>query len=232
MTAKRKIQIGLDMAMTILLPLLMAYELIGEATHEWIGISMFILFVFHHILNWRWHRNLTKGRYSGQRILGTAVNALLLIIMISLMASGIMMSKHAFVFLPINTGTSFARTMHMLASYWGFVLMSVHLGLHWNMLMGMAKRLTSGKKAVGACSVFLKIIAVMIAVYGGYAFHVRQIGDYMLLLTQFVFFDFSEPVIMFLLDYLAIMGLFGCVGHYLSKGLHYLDAKYNRRRER
>ena len=28
----------------------------------------------------------------------------------------------------------------MLSAYWGFVLMSVHLGFHWSMMMGMAKK--------------------------------------------------------------------------------------------
>jgi len=50
-----------------------------------------------------------------------------------------------------------------------------------------------------------------------YAFGVRQIGEYMLLKTPFVFFDFDEPLIFFYLDYLAVMGLFVCIGHYGSK---------------
>ncbi|WP_349673214.1 hypothetical protein [Lacrimispora sp.] len=47
----------------------------------------------------------------------------------------------------------------------------------------------------------------------------RNIGSYMLLKKQFVFFDFDEPLILFLLDYIASMGLFVFVGHYLSEGL-------------
>lgn len=38
-----------------------------------------------------------------------------------------------------------------------------------------------------------------------------------LLKTPFVFFDFEEPLILFFLDYLAVMGLFVCIGHYGSK---------------
>lgn len=51
MTIKRKLQIVLDVAMIVLLPFLMSYQLIGEATHEWFGIGMFLLLVFHHLLN-------------------------------------------------------------------------------------------------------------------------------------------------------------------------------------
>lgn len=39
-----------DAAMSVLLLLLMAYELIGAAVHEWLGIAMFVLVILHHVL--------------------------------------------------------------------------------------------------------------------------------------------------------------------------------------
>lgn len=59
------------------------------------------------------------------------LNVLLLAAMIGLMVSGVILSRVVFDFLPISGGTGFARTLHMLASYWGFIFMSLHLGLHW-----------------------------------------------------------------------------------------------------
>lgn len=40
-----------DAAMVLLLPLLMAYSLIGEAFHEFAGTLMLLLFLAHHRLN-------------------------------------------------------------------------------------------------------------------------------------------------------------------------------------
>lgn len=57
-------KICVDMGMTIALLLLMAYELIGQSAHEWLGIGMFSLFVTHPILNHKWSGNLLKGRYT------------------------------------------------------------------------------------------------------------------------------------------------------------------------
>lgn len=219
MIPKKAFKIIVDLAMTVMLPVLMAYALVGEAAHEWVGISMFVVFIIHQVLNYRWHQNLLKGRYSALRILGTVINILIFAIMISLMVSGIMMSRHVFTFLDINGGASFARTMHLFASYWGFALMLVHLGLHWGMLMGSAKKITGIKKASSLRTFFLRIIAGLIATYGLYAFVERKYGSYMLLENQFVFFDFNEPLILFFADQLAIMGLFVCVGHYISKFL-------------
>lgn len=47
MTAKRKVQVAVDLFMTALLPILMSYELVGQATHEWAGVVMFAF--RHHI---------------------------------------------------------------------------------------------------------------------------------------------------------------------------------------
>ncbi len=87
----------------------------------------------------------------------------------------------------------------------------------------MAGRLV--KKASRARRNILRILGTAIALYGVYAFFRREIPGYLFLRTQFVFFDFSEPLIFFFLDYLSIMGLFVWTGHYLSKGALSLQAK-------
>lgn len=219
MNHKKKIQITVDLAMTILLPVLMAYELVGKATHEWAGIAMFLLFIFHHILNRRWHKNLIKGRYSAMRILGTVINILLFIIMISQTVSGIMMARHTFTYLSIDGGMSLARTVHLVGAYWAFILMSIHLGLHWNMILGVMRKAVHITKPSASRTIVLLAAAALFSAYGLYAFIHRQIGSYMFLRNQFVFFDFNEPFIFFLIDYLAIMGLFTCLGHYVNKNL-------------
>ena len=215
MRPKQIIKIMTDILMTVILLLLMAYSLVGEAAHEWLGIGMFVLFILHHILNRRWSQNLLNGKYTPYRILQTALVFLLLISMLGSMVSGIILSHHALTFLHISRGQSWARTVHMLCGYWGFVLMSLHLGLHWNTMLAMAGKMV--KKSSVPRTWALRIAGCMIAAYGAYAFAQRGLGRYMTLRDQFVFFDFSEPLILFLLDYVAIMGLFVFIGHYLAK---------------
>lgn len=214
MKPKMTAKICVDIGMTIALLFLMTYELIGQAAHEWLGIGIFVLFILHHILNRKWSGSLLKGKYTPLRIWQTTLVLLVLAAMIGSMVSGVILSRHALSFLPLKGGRSFARSLHMLASYWGFVLMSLHLGLHWRMMMGMAGKVV--KKPSAARTWTLRILAFSIAVYGVYAFIKRDIGQYMLLNIQFVFFDFEEPLIVFLLDYMAIMGLFVFIGHYLT----------------
>ena len=47
-----------DAAITVVLLFLMAYQVTGEAAHEWIGISMTTLVIVHQILNRRWYSAL------------------------------------------------------------------------------------------------------------------------------------------------------------------------------
>ena len=203
--------------MTIALLFLMTYELIGQTTHEWIGVIIFILFIVHHILNRKWSTHLLKGKYTLYRMMQTVLVFGVLAAMIGAMVSGIILSRHVFSFLPINGGRSLARSIHMLSAYWGFVLMSLHLGFHWSMMMGMARKLV--KKQSSWRTWILRILALLIAGFGLWAFVKRQIGSYMLLRKRFVFFDFDEPLVFFLVDYIAIMGLFVMIGHYFSEGL-------------
>lgn len=214
MKPKMMIKLVIDIAMTISLLLLMGYEMVGQTAHEWIGAGMFVLFILHHILNLKWTKNLNKGQYTTIRILHTVTAAAVFAVMVGLMVSGIMLSRHVFRFMGIRGGRSFARTLHLICNYWGFVLMSLHLGFHWNMMLGMARRFVTNPSKIRAP--FIRCAGVFIAGYGAYAFVKRNIGAYMFLRTRFVFFDFDEPFILFLLDYAAIMGLFVWVGYYLS----------------
>ena len=137
--------------------------------------------------------------------------------MLGLMASGIMLSNHVFAFLDIHGGMSFARLLHMAASYWGFVLMSLHLGLHWGMFTGLARKALRLKSPSPARKFLLPVVAAAIAAYGLFAFVQRGLPTYMLVRTQFVFSGFQRAALLFYLDYLAMMGTFICLGHYLSK---------------
>ena len=132
-----------------------------------------------------------------------------------LMVSGIILSKEVFAFLPISGGTSFARTLHMVCAYWGFCLMSIHIGIHWGVVFRRFQRRqpTLSRRR----TTLLRAAAVLVAGYGIYAFIRREIGMYMLLKNAFVFFDFEEPLGLFFLDYLAVMECFAVIGYYTMK---------------
>lgn len=217
MKRKTILKIAVDIGMTVMLLLLMTYELIGAAAHEWLGIGIFGLFVVHHILNRKWIRCVFKGKYALFRIWQTILVIGILLTMVGSMYSGVILSEHALSFLPIKGGWAFARSLHMVCAYWGFILMSLHLGLHWGMMVEMAKRFVKETPIVG--KYLFRVIALLAAGYGAYAFIQREIGRYMFLKNHFAFFNFEEPLVFFLVDYMAVMWCFVWISHYLSKVL-------------
>lgn len=224
MKPKAAVKMTIDVAMTLALLFLMGYQFWGELAHEWVGAGMFALFILHHILNRSWYKVLGKGRYMPVRVLQTVIDFAVLAAMLALMYSGLVLSRHVFAFLPLEGGMSLARRLHILGSSWGFVLMSVHLGLHWNMILGMARRAKKHKTSKPG-RVLLFALAALIAAYGLLVFFRRDIAGSLLLRSEFVFLDYEEPVPLFYLDYLAMMGLWIFLAHYAGALLQKCGAR-------
>ncbi len=141
--------------MTIALFFLMGYQFWGETAHEWIGAGMFVLFIAHQACNLNRYKNLFRGRYTPIGILQRMINILMLAAMLVLMYSGITMSRHVFVFLPIRGGMALARRLHILGSYGVYVLMSLHLGLHWGMTLNMVVKKHASQRALMGLYTFM-----------------------------------------------------------------------------
>ena len=116
-----------------------------------------------------------------------------------------------------------ARPLHVLSAFWGFAGMAFHLGLHWNMVLAMARN-AAGKETPKMLRMILRITAVLVAGYGLYAFIKNQFLSYMFLASSFVFFDFERPVPLFFAEHIAIMGLMIFLAHYISIGIRKLAA--------
>lgn len=227
MQTKWKFKMGIDLLMTVLLLLLMAYQITGQELHEWLGAGMLVLFLLHNILNIRWYGNLFKGKYRLLRIIQTIVNFSVLITMLCLGFSGIVLSRHVFAMLSIHGPMATARMMHLAASYWGFVLMSVHLGLHWGMILGMCRKLAGGREKPRIITWILRGMAALIVVYGLYLFGRKNIISYMFLRVPFVFFDFDQSVAAVFAEQIAMMAFWIFAAYYVSKGIGKISASKN-----
>lgn len=181
MKPKAVVKLAVDAAMTVLLLLLMAFELVGRAVHELIGVGMFFLFVLHHLLNRGWTKRLFQGKYTPYRVAQTGVAALVFLAMLGSFASAVFISQEVFAFLPIRQGMALGRTVHLLCAYWGYLLLSLHLGLHWGMMVAMA-----GKKLSPSPwrRVVFNILGAAAALYGVFALFQRQIPTYLFLASD------------------------------------------------
>ena len=208
-----------DLLMTVALVLLMAYFLTDQEIHEWLGAGMLVLFIAHHILNRKWLKALGRGKYTPYRILQTVLALLVLLCMLGSILSGIWMSQYVFDFLPTQGHMGLARTAHLLCAYWGFLLLSAHLGLHWGMVLGVVRKAAGNRKPSALRTGVLRVLTAGISAYGVYTFFKHQIADYLFLRSHFVFFDYEQPPVLYILDLLAMMGLWIALSYYLGKAL-------------
>ena len=205
MKAKQIVRTIVDAGMLLALLCLMAYQVTGEALHEWIGIGMTLLLIVHHILNRKWYGAMRKGKYGAYRIVSTAVNTLLLACIALTAFCGMSMSAHAVPFLYGMADTAFARTTHLALSYWSFALMGFHLGLH---LPAITAKVKPNKAARIVCAA-----AFTAASAAGLWLFIRSgIPDYMLFRTHFAFFDYEKAAAQVFLENIAIESFFAFLG--------------------
>jgi len=126
-----------DLFILIALPMQIVCGRIGKAQHEWLGVAVFLLFLLHHGLNWRWYKNLFRGRYSAVRLGSLLVNVLLFVLMFLVPMSGLTMAEY----IPLlhTFREAGAGSFHSVAAYLICVLIMIHIGMHGAVMRGAKK---------------------------------------------------------------------------------------------
>lgn len=192
----RKIRQIIDIIMTIFFIILMGYYITGNKIHEILGTLIFILFILHHILNIKWYKTIFKRKHTFQIVL----NVLLFISMLGMMISGIIISGYVFSFLNVKT-TMLGRKLHMISTSWGFILISIHIGMHISSMMNKLKKMI--KNTVFEYIYYL--IIILLIGLGLYSIGTLRIWEEMFLLVDFKFYDFNQSSILFYLKNTALL---------------------------
>ncbi len=202
---KSRIRRIVDAAMTVLLLCLMAYQVTGEVLHEWIGIGMTVLVIFHQLLNRKWYGALFKGKYNAYRVLTSAINILLLCSFALTAFCGMSMSGHAVPFLYGMAPVSFARQMHLSLSHWAFVLMGLHLGMH---IPAMA----AGLKLNDKTKTLLVCAFACIGGIGLWLFLRSGIPNCLFFRVPFAFLDYDKAGGLVFLENLLMLSFWDLIG--------------------
>lgn len=136
MTQKSAIKYLLDLIMLIMMIVLMAFSLTGDFLHEIIGITLFVLFITHCILNRKWYKSSLKilfsGKYKFSSRLWTLVNYLVHIDMVLMVITSAFISN----ILMLNVGNyGDIAFLHKIFAYAGLVLISLHTGFHGSLIL-------------------------------------------------------------------------------------------------
>lgn len=211
----------LEISLTILSLVLMGGNMFfpWAPAHEIIGVLLIVVWAVHVYANRRWFKAMFRGRYNPYRIVQTVVNCGMLICALLLAISGVMLSNHVFTFLGIESGASFARTAHLLASHWYFVFIALHIGLHVNVIFS---RLGVAQLVVRSCWVVIasRIAVALASAYGVYAFIERGLWKYLTLQQPFFFMDLERGYVLFFVDYIAMIVAFAVAMYYVVRRIN------------
>ncbi len=204
---KNNLRRTIDIGMTVLLLLQMAYQVTGEAAHEWLGMALTALVIVHQILNRRWYGAMLKGKYSAYRAASTCVNELLLASFALTAFCGMAMSNYAVPFLYGVARVSFVRATHLSMSHWSFVLMGLHLGLHVPVMLAKVKEKT--RRA-------LSVACAAVAGVGLWLFLKNGMPNYLFFRVPFAFLDYEKAGALVLLENVAMLLFWAFVGCQLA----------------
>jgi hypothetical protein len=194
----------------------MAYYITGNTIHELVGVVVLILFIVHNFLNRRWFKLILKGKQNLRRILQITINLFFLVTMAMMMISAVLISSDLFPYNPIKNDMTL-RQLHVQTAYWGFIIMSVHIGFSWGMIVNSVRRMMGITGTSRIRTIGLRVLAVLIVAYGVHASFEREMGSKLMIYNPFGSWSNDHSTIKFLIDYLSIMGIYVCGTHYALK---------------
>ncbi|MDR0684046.1 MAG: DUF4405 domain-containing protein [Spirochaetaceae bacterium] len=211
MNRKLAARLIIDLTMTALLLCAYAYRIIGEAAHEWVGVSVFALFIAHNIVNRQWYKNIFKGKYTLRRALTAAVNIVLALATATLIITGLLQSRAVFAFLHLPGGMAL-RLIHTTAAYWLLPFIGIHVGLHW----GMAVRRICGNHLVKN---IMRIAAFLFAAFGLWSSFDRDMFSKLFHGFSFDYWSEERPGLLFFAETLSVMAVSIFAVYYALKRL-------------
>lgn len=201
-------RLGLDAALSALLPAALAFRVTGRAAHEWLGLGFCLALALHLFWNRRWFAVLFRGRYGLRRVLTLSVNLALCAAVCLVFCCGALNSRHVFHLSGFVDGQTL-RQIHCLAAYWMLVFSGLHLGLHGDMLL--ARFRVRLPKTAG------RIAAALIVGFGLFACRERDMAAKLFQGFSFDFWDPSAPTVLLFAYNVGIALMFAVPAHYALK---------------
>jgi hypothetical protein len=216
MSGKLTARIIIDLAMTLLLLCAYADRITGDAAHEWIGLCVFALFIAHNGINRTWYKNIFRGKYTFKRILMTAVNIPLVFTFVIILVTGSLQSRAVLAFLHLPGGMVL-RQIHTTAAYWGLPLTGVHIGIHWQMFINGARKMSGITGENRIRNGIARAAAFLIIAFGVWTSFDRDMFSKLFLGFSFDYWDERRPAILFFAAMLSIMAIYIFAAFYALK---------------
>jgi len=133
-------RLSFDLIAAGLLLLGLSYWWLGNTVHELAGTGMFLLVIVHNVFNRRWYGRISTEKRHGRGLFNIGITFVLGLAMLVLLVTSVLISNALSGVMSAYGGFT-VRQIHTLAAYWILVILSIHLGLRWPMIMGVARGL-------------------------------------------------------------------------------------------
>ena len=168
---KNRFKFMWDLCMLIIFILLLEAKAIGAQFHEIAGLAIGVLFIVHIAVNWDFVKKITQHFFSKHMKFRTkilyVIDVLLLILFLTVIVSGVLMSKVLFPGL-YEGNTYVLKTIHQSVTYLTLLFVGLHLGLNWQWVMNTVKRWLGFKSNVARANIS-RVIAIIILILGIYS---------------------------------------------------------------
>lgn len=173
------VKLFLDVVIGMIFTLLFNVRVLGGlAFHEVAGVGIGLGFLVHILLNSQWVKAVTlkffDRKLPGKTRLGYSLNLLLLISMSVIIVSGLMISKVIFPgFRAVDQRWFYV--IHLGVSYLTLAIVGMHVGLHWQWIVGMMKKVFKVQSS-SLLHVLAKVALVLIIFLGGFQILETQVA--------------------------------------------------------
>jgi hypothetical protein len=207
------LRLVLDLLAAGLLLFGLSYWWLGNTAHELAGTLLFLLLIVHNCCNRRWYGAIANTPKHARGLFNVAITAALLLAMLALLGTSVLISHALSGLLPAYGGFT-VRQIHTLAAYWILVIVSIHLGLRWPMIMGVARKLVGTTKPNFGRTLMLRAVAIGMAIHGVWSSFELAIGTKLSMRMTLDWWNFEESVAGFFIHCVAIASLYICVTYY------------------
>jgi hypothetical protein len=213
MTTVFRVRLFLDFLAVALIIACLAYWWLDNLFHEVFGTALFMLVIGHNVFNRRWYGNAVKGRRDAVRLFNIFTIVCLAIAMTVMLATSLLISRDLVSFMALD-GAFAVREIHMFAGYWTLIIIAIHLGTRWTVVVNTARSIFGLALPSPFRTMALRAAAIGIAAWGVKSSFEMALGAKLMLTYSLDMWDFNESTIQFFVNYGSIVGLYAVVTHY------------------
>ncbi len=176
---------------------------------------MVVLVAAHNAFNRRWYGSIPQHRRVAGAMLNLLFGGALLATMLVLLLSSVLVSRTVFGFLGQEGGAT-ARQVHLAAAHWAVLILSIHLGMRWPLIMQTVRGQLCLAPHNRMRTAALRLLTATIALYGVHISSTMVFGSKLFLIDVMDMWDFNGEAMAFFLNFGSIMGLYITLSHYTT----------------